>query len=70
MFEIVLSVCLLADPAKCKDVHLSYASEGQALTPHACMVYGQSEIAKWSEGNPNWNVKRWMCGRPSTLAKA
>lgn len=70
MFEIVVAVCLLADPAKCKDVHLSYAAEGAAMTPHACMIYGQSEIAKWSEGNPNWAVKRWTCGRPSLMAKA
>ena len=41
-----------------------------AMTPHACMMYGQSEIAKWSEGNPNWALKRWTCGRPSQLAKA
>lgn len=70
MFEIVVAVCLLADPGKCKDVHLSYAAEGAALTPHACMMYGQSEIAKWAEGNPNWQVIRWSCGRPSLAAKA
>ncbi len=70
MIEIVLSVCMLADPARCKDVHLSYMAEGQGVTPHQCMMYGQSEIAKWAEGNPNWKLHKWSCGRPRALAKA
>lgn len=70
MIEIVLSVCMLADPAKCKDVHLSYMAESQQVTPHQCMLYGQSEIAKWAEGNPNWKLQKWSCGRPHHYAKA
>ena len=41
MIEIVLSVCMLADPAKCKDVHLSYAAESTNITPQQCMMNGQ-----------------------------
>lgn len=70
MIEIVLSVCMLADPGRCKDVHLTYMAEAQAITPHSCMMYGQSEIAKWTEGNPNWAIQRWTCGVPRALAKA
>lgn len=70
MIEIVLSVCMLADPSRCKDVHLSYMAEGQGVTPHQCMLYGQSEIAKWSEGNPNWRLQKWTCGTPRSYAKA
>lgn len=70
MIEIILSVCMLADPTKCKDVHLSYVAEGGGITPHSCMMYGQSEITKWAEGNPNWTIQRWTCGRPSSLSKA
>lgn len=53
MIEIVLAVCMLSDPAKCKDVHLTYMAEGGHVTPHSCMMYGQSEIARWFEVNPN-----------------
>jgi hypothetical protein len=70
MIEIVLSVCMLADPAKCKDVHLSYAAESTNITPQQCMMNGQPEIAKWSEGNPNWQIQKWRCGAPRALAKA
>lgn len=70
MIEIAMVVCLLADPAKCKDVHLSFASEGAAVTPQQCMLNGQTEMAKWLEGNPNWTIQRWRCGRPSLAAKA
>lgn len=70
MIEIVLSVCMLADPSRCKDVHLSYMAEGQGVTPHQCMLYGQSEIARWSEGNPNWKLQKWSCGTPRSYAKA
>lgn len=70
MIEIVVSVCLIADPEKCRDVHLSYMAEAQAVTPQQCMMYGQSEIAKWAEGNPKWRVSRWTCGVPREFAKA
>lgn len=66
IIEIVLSVCLLADPGRCKDVRLSYMSD-DAITPHNCMIYGQSEISKWTEGNPNWSIMKWTCGHPSQL---
>lgn len=61
MIELILSTCLVADPVRCKDVTLSFAEA--AVTPHACMLYGQSEIAKWMEGHPNWSVTHWRCGR-------
>lgn len=69
MIEIVLSVCMLADPNRCKDVHLSYMSEGD-VTPQQCMLYGQSEISKWAEGNPNWKLHKWPCGKPRMFGKA
>ena len=37
MIEILVSVCFITDPAKCKEVHLTYAAE--AVTPHQCMMF-------------------------------
>lgn len=70
MIEIVMLVCMLADPAKCKDVHLSYVAESTNVTPQQCMMNGQVEMAKWAEGNPNWAIQRWRCGAPRAMAKA
>lgn len=82
MIEIVLAVmgqCYVASwineysaqmHCKFKNVHLTYAAEDQPITPHSCMLYGQGEITKWFEYNPNWVVQRWSCGRPKTVAKA
>lgn len=67
MIELVLSVCFVADPGRCKDVHLTYMAE--AVTPHQCMMYGQPEISKWMEGNPNWRLQKWRCGVPHQVAK-
>ena len=68
MIELIVSVCLLAEPGRCKDVHLSFAEE--TLTPMKCLMGAQVEIAKWAEIHPNWSIEKWKCGRPSLAAKA
>lgn len=68
MVEIVLSICLIATPANCKDVALTYMAG--SITPQQCMFRGQAEIAKYLQGHPKWRVKKWTCGRPGQLAKA
>jgi hypothetical protein len=68
MIEIVLAVCMIEEPARCKDVHLTYMAEN--VTPFQCMRYGQPEIAKWLESNPKWAITRWKCGQARTAAKA
>lgn len=67
MIEIVVSVCLMSAPARCKDVTLSF--EADNVTPFQCMMYGQPEIAKWTEEHPNWSVQRWSCGQARQIAK-
>lgn len=42
----------------------------EAVTPQQCMMYGQSEIAKWVEGHPKWKIAKWRCGRAREIAKA
>ncbi|MFN3867707.1 MAG: hypothetical protein ACK4MF_01420 [Hyphomicrobiaceae bacterium] len=68
MIEIVMSVCIIAEPTRCEDVRLSYMAD--AITPHQCMMYGQAEIAKWMEGHPKWRVAKWRCGPAGRIAKA
>jgi len=68
MLELVLSVCHVADPSRCKDVHLNFAEEN--VTPYQCLMHGQPEIAKWVEFHPDWQVAKWSCARAGVLAKA
>lgn len=67
MLEIVASVCLAAQPAQCKDIHLSFAEE-QNVTQQQCFYFGQIELAKWSVGHPNWMIQRWKCGKARAVA--
>ena len=67
MIELVAMVCFVSDPTRCKDVHLSFAAE--AVTPMQCMKYGQMELAKWTQGNPNWQIRKFSCGVAGRYAK-
>lgn len=67
MIELVVAVCLIEDPLRCKDIHLTYMAE--SVTPMQCMLQGQSEAAKWLEGHPKWQLKRWSCGPVGQIAK-
>jgi hypothetical protein len=68
MIELVVSVCMIADPSRCKDVRLNFVE--QSVSPRECLFNGQIEIAKWTETHPDWHVTRWACGRAGVLAKA
>ena len=68
MLELVVSVCLVNDPSRCKDVRLNFAEEN--VTPHQCMMNGQIEIAKWIEFHPNWQIIKFSCARAGIMAKA
>jgi len=68
MIEVVAIVCSIQVPNRCKDVHLSFAAE--SVTPQQCMMYGQAELAKWTVGNPEWQIRKFTCGRSGRYAKA
>ncbi|MGA7116871.1 MAG: hypothetical protein WBY12_06725 [Hyphomicrobium sp.] len=67
MLELMVSVCLISDPARCKDVALTYSAEN--LTPMQCMMGAQPEIAKWIEAHPKWALRKWTCHRAGLYAK-
>ncbi len=61
LIDLVLTVCVLANPANCRTEHLYFESRG-SLTQ--CMMLAPAEIAKWSEGHPALKVVRWTCLLP------
>lgn len=64
MLELIVSVCLIETPSRCKDVALTYNME--SLTMMQCVMGAQPEIAKWIEAHPKWQLKRWAC-RPAGM---
>jgi len=68
MIEVVALVCSMQAPLRCKDVKLSFAAE--TFTPQQCMLYGQFELAKWTNEHPGWEVKHgFKCGVAGRFAK-
>jgi hypothetical protein len=67
MVELLVSVCLLSDPSRCKDVSLVFAEEG--MSHMQCMMGAQPHIARWIDNNPQWALKRWTCQRAGLYAK-
>lgn len=67
MLELVVSVCLLEDHSRCKEVSLTYMTEN--TTPMQCMMMSPVEIAKWTEGHPKWFAKKWGCRPAGKFAK-
>jgi len=61
LIDLVLTVCLMADPAKCRTEHLYFENRGSLFQ---CMLLAPPEIAKWSERHPALRVVRWKCAYP------
>jgi hypothetical protein len=67
MIEIAAAVCLISSTDRCRDIVLTF--EADNVTPAACMMLGQTELAKWTVGHPNWRVSRFTCRQAGTFAK-
>lgn len=57
MIELAFIACLAASPDICQRRSLVYAD----LTPMACMMGAQPELAKWIAAHPQLRIKRWSC---------
>ncbi len=58
MMTIILSACLVSDPAVCKDYRLPL--EGEMSTTQ-CAMSAPPYFAQWMEEHPAWRVMRWKC---------
>ena len=67
MIELVVAVCMIDQPSRCKDVRINF--EAESVTPRQCMTNGQFEMAKWAGDHPNWKIERWHCGVAGQVAK-
>ena len=57
MIELLFVACLSLSPTDCREQSLLYSE----VTPMACMMGAQPELAKWVESHPKFQVKSWKC---------
>ena len=56
---ILMSICLLAEPARCREERLSFSFE--PTSPTGCVARSQGAMAEWQLGHPRWRIVRWRC---------
>lgn len=62
LVDLILTVCLISNPERCRLEHLYFESRG---TLFQCMVLAPAEIAKWASSHPSHQVVRWKCAFPA-----
>lgn len=65
MIELVISGCLMSSPFYCRDYQLQFAD----VTAFQCIMFSQTELAKWKDEHPNVRIERWRCQQPGQFAK-
>ena len=64
MIELLFIACMANDATACQEQSLIY----QDLTPMACVMAAQPELAKWAQEHPNFRIASWKC-RPLKLGE-
>ena len=59
--DLVLTVCLIANPDACREERLMLESNGVLAS---CMYTAPARIARWTQEHPKLVVKRWKCMFP------
>jgi hypothetical protein len=59
--EIVMTVCALAQPARCEEQHLQFNWQGSL---YQCAMGAPPYIARWAGEHPKWQIERWRCEYP------
>lgn len=65
VFELVLVVCLAAEPDRCRDVSRGYV---EGFVVNGCSTAGMIEAAKYEAEHAGEKVRGYRCGRPMRSA--
>ena len=57
MVELLFVACLSGAPENCLERSLVFTD----VTPMACMMGAQPELAKWAASHPNHTIQSWKC---------
>lgn len=61
MLAIIVSACLVQDPAACKDYRIPL---NEGIDPHSCMMHAPPHLAKWADEHPGLVISKFQC-RPA-----
>lgn len=61
MVELIVTVCLLAQPATCERFPLPFVP---AMSLRACMLQAPVHLARWGRDHPAWRIRTFVCGPP------
>jgi hypothetical protein len=56
--DLIIAVCLSANPSACRDEHLYFESHGSL---RQCMAEAMPTMAKWAGEHPQWKIVRFHC---------
>ena len=61
MYELVMIVCLMAQPASCEVKRLPFQEPTGIMQ---CMRFGQIKMQQWLDEHQEWSLKKWHCALP------
>ncbi len=67
MLYIVLTACLVSSPDACEERYIPLYAD---ISPMACMMGAQAEIARWQQTHADLDVSRWQCKTDEMIALA
>jgi hypothetical protein len=56
--DLILAVCMVADPSNCRDEHLYFESQGSL---RHCMAEAIPTAAQWAGQHPEWRIVKFHC---------
>ncbi len=61
MIAIIISACLVSDPAACNDYRIPLA---ESVDPTRCVMNAPPHIARWASEHPGLVITKFQC-RPA-----
>jgi len=58
MIELLFVACLVGAPDECENKTLQFAEN---ITPMACLMGAQPQLAQWTSQHPKWRIMSWKC---------
>ena len=62
MIELLFVACLATSPQECRENSLVFTD----VTPMACLMGAQPQLAKWVNAHPNYTIRSWRCKTVNT----
>lgn len=61
IITLIVTACLIKEPEKCKEYHLSFPKTEYLNSPYSCAMKAQVEIVKFMEVHPDERVSKYKC---------